>query len=130
MVEHVASHPLHRLPFEWHDLPVGRLSIVGKGVVIEALPYNDEAGRYDHATLSLLEAEAFAFAIQGEVSSSVLDQLEITDLYFSVSAPYRITGTLCLLCGSHHLYWTIGFKNAAWRVEQHGSAAVHFPDYA
>jgi hypothetical protein len=129
MVEHAATHPLHRLPFEWHDLPVGRLSIVGKGVVIDALPYNDEAGRYDHATLSLFEAEAFAFDIQGEMAFGVLDQLEITDFDFSVSAPDRITGTLGLLSGSH-LYWTIAFKNAAWRVEQHGSAAMQFPDHA
>jgi hypothetical protein len=129
MLEPVATHPLHRLPFEWHDLPVGRISIVGKGVVIDALPYNDEAGRYDHATLSLLEAEAFAFDIQGDVSSGVLDQLEITDLDFSVSSPGRITGLIGLLSGSH-LYWTIRFKNALWQVDQHGSAAVHFPDYA
>jgi hypothetical protein len=128
MVEHAPTHPLHRLPFEWHDLPVGRLSIVGKGVVIDALPYNDEAGRYDHATLSLLEAEAFAFDFEGEVSSHVLDQLEITDFDFSVSSPGRITGTVGLLSGGN-LYWTIRFKNAAWRVDQHGSAAVNFPDY-
>ena len=128
MLEHAATHPLHRLPFEWHDLPVGRISVVGKGVVIDALPYNDEAGRYDHATLPLLEAEAFAFDIQGEVSSRVLDQLEITDFDFSVSSPGRITGTLGLLSGSD-VYWTIGFTNAAWSVEQHGSAAAQSPDY-
>jgi hypothetical protein len=98
-------------------------------VVIDALPYNDRAGRYDHSTLSLFEAEVFAFDIQGAVSFSVLDQLEITDFDFAVSAPGRITGILGLLSGNH-VYWTIRFRNAAWRVEQHGSAAVQFPDYA
>jgi hypothetical protein len=129
MVEPATTHPLDRLPFEWHDLPVGRISIVRKGVVIDALPYNDEAGRHDHATLSLFDAEAFAFDIQGEASLSVLDNLEITDFDFAVSAPGRITGTLGILSG-HQGYWTIRFKNAAWDVEQHGSAAARFPDYA
>jgi hypothetical protein len=58
----------------------------------------------------------------------VLDQLEITDFDFSVSSPGRITGTLGLLSGSD-VYWTIGFTNAAWSVEQHGSAAAQSPDY-
>src|SRR3546814_12193210 len=88
----------------WHDLPVGRISIVGKGVVIDALPYNDEAGRYDHATLSLFEAEAFAFDIQGETSLSFPDNLEITTFDFAVSAPGRITGTLGILARKSVVY--------------------------
>ncbi len=127
-MEPVATHPLHRLPFEWHDLCVGRISIIAKGVLIDVIPFNDSANRYDHASLSLLDAESTSFDIKGEFSIDVLDQLEITDFDFAVSASGRITGSLGILSGNH-LYWTIGFRNAVWRVDEHGPAAAQFPDY-
>jgi hypothetical protein len=60
-------HPLHSLPFEWHDLPVERIAITEKGVVIEVRPFNDAAGRYYRATLSLLEPDSITFDIQGKL---------------------------------------------------------------
>jgi hypothetical protein len=122
-------HPLHRLPFEWHDLPVGRISITEKGVILDALPYNDAAARYDHATLSLVSADLISFDIQGGLSLKDIGDLQIMDLDVVESAPGRITGTLGILCGGAG-YWTIQVTNARWEVEQHGSAAAQFPDYA
>lgn len=122
-------HPLHRLPFEWHDLPVGRISITEKGVIVDALPYNDAAARYDHATLSLVDADLISFNIQGELSLMDMNDLEIKDLDVVESAPGRITGCLGILCG-HAGYWTIQVTNAVWEVEQHGPAAARFPEHA
>jgi hypothetical protein len=122
-------HPLHHLWFEWHDLPVGRISITEKGVILDALPYNDAAARYDHATRSLVEADLISFDIQGGLSLKDLGDLQIMDLDVVESAPGRITGTLGILCGGAG-YWTIQVTNVVWEVEQHGSAAAQFPDYA
>ena len=122
-------HPLHHLPFEWHDLPVGRISVIEKGVTIDALPHNDAAARYDHATLSLLDADLISFDIQGALSLKDLGNLQIMDFDVVESAPGRITGTLGILCGDAG-YWKIQVTNAVWQVTQHGPAATQFPDYA
>jgi hypothetical protein len=122
-------HPLHSLAFEWHDLSIGRVSIIDKGVVIDVLPFNDEADRYDYATLSLLEAEAVAFDFQGELSLEDLDTLEVAHLEIAESAPGRVTGTLRILPGKGG-YWAIRVTNALWRVVGNGSAAAQFPSYA
>ena len=123
------THQLHSLPFEWHDLPIARIAIIERGVVIDVLPFNDDADRYDWATLSLVEADSIDFNIQGKLSLKELDSLEITDFDIAESAPGRVTATLGMLYGGTG-YWKIHVANAIWRVEQHGSAATEFPRHA
>lgn len=98
-------------------------------MVIDVLPFNDEADRYDWATLSLVEADSIDLNIQGKLSLKELDDLEITDFDVAESAPGRVTGTLGILYGGTG-YWTIHVANAIWQVEQHGPAAIEFPNYA
>jgi len=61
-------HPLHRLWFEWHDLPVDRIAITERGVTVDVCPFDDDADRYEQATLSLLDADAIEFDVQGKLS--------------------------------------------------------------
>jgi hypothetical protein len=110
------SHPLDRLWFEWHDLPVDRISIVERGVTIDVRPFDDDADRYEHATLSLLDATAIAFDVQGELALKDLARIEITDFDVEESAPGRITGLLGILYGGTG-YWTIRITNALWQLE-------------
>ena len=60
-------HPLYSLPFEWHDLPIERIMITEGGVVVDVRPFNDDANRVEHATLSLLEADSIEFNVQGKL---------------------------------------------------------------
>jgi hypothetical protein len=123
------EHPLYCLPFEWHDLAVGRIAIVERGVVIDVLPYNDAADRYDHVTLSLLEPDTIAFDIQGELSPKDLGNVSIMSFDIVESSPGRISGTLGILPESAG-YWTIRVANALWHIEQHGAAGEQFPSCA
>lgn len=110
------THPLHRLWFEWHDLPVDRISITENGVTLDVLPFDDDADRYEQATLSLLDADAIEFGIQGKLSLKDLARIEITDFDVGESAPGRITGTLGILYGGTG-YWSIQVINALWQLE-------------
>lgn len=109
-------HPLHRLWFEWHDLPVDRISVMKKGVILDVTPFDDDADRYEPATLSLFDAEGIEFGIQGKLSPQDLGRLEITDFDVEESAPERITGKLGILYGGTG-YWTIRVTNALWQLE-------------
>ena len=120
------THQLDSVSFEWHDLPIARIAITQRGVVIDVLPFNDSADRYDWATLSLTEADSIDFNIQGKLSLKELDTLEITDFEIAESAPGRITDTIGMLYRGTG-YWTIHVANAICQVEQHGSAATEFP---
>ena len=123
------THQLHSLSFEWHDLPIARIAIIERGVMIDVLPFNNDADRYDWATLSLVEADSIDFNIQGKLSLKELDDLEIADFDIAESAPGRVTGTLGMLYGGTG-YWTIRVENAIWQVEQHGAAAARLPRHA
>ena len=120
-------HPIHTLPFEWHDLTVERIAITEKGVVVDVLPYNNDAGRYDHATLSLHDADAIEFDVQGKLSLKDLESLEIKDFDIVNSTPGRITGSLGILCGEAG-YWTIQVTNAIWHVEQRDPVVDQSPN--
>ena len=109
-------HPLHRLWFEWHDLPVDRITIMERGVMLDVRPFNDDADRYEQATLSLLDADAIEFDVRGKLSLKDLGNLEITDFDVEEPTPGRITGSLGMLCGDAG-YWTVGITNALWQLE-------------
>jgi len=110
------SHPIHRLWFEWHDLPVDRIAILERGVTVDVRPFNDEANCVEQATLSLLDADAVEFDMQGKLSLKDLANLEITDFDVEESEPGRITGSLGILFGGTG-YWTIRVTNALWLLE-------------
>jgi hypothetical protein len=109
-------HPLHRLWFEWHDLPVDSITIMERGVMVDVQPFNDDADGYEHATLLLLDANAIEFDVQGKLSPKDLADLEIKDFDVVESAPGRITGSLGILCGDAG-YWTVRITNALWQLE-------------
>ena len=109
-------HPLHRLWFEWHDLPVDRITITERGVTVDVRPFNDDADRYEQATLSLLGADAIEFDVGGKLSLKDLGNFEITDFDVEELAPGRITGSLGILCGNAG-YWTVRITNALWQLE-------------
>ena len=109
-------HPLHHLWFEWHDLVVDRIAIIERGVTIGVRPLNDETDRYDDVTLSLLDADAIEFDVQGKLSLEDLADLDFKDLDIEESAPGRITGSLGILCGRAG-YWTVRVTNALWQLE-------------
>jgi hypothetical protein len=109
-------HPLHRLWFEWHDLVVDRITIMERGVTVDVRPFNDDTNRYEHATLSLLDANTIEFDVQGKLSLKDLADLDIKDFDVEESAPGRITGSLGILCGDAG-YWTIRVTNALWQLE-------------
>jgi hypothetical protein len=109
-------HPLHRLWFEWHDLTVDRITITERGVTVHVRPFNDDADSYEQATLSLFDADAIEFDVQGKLSLKDFGSLEITDFDVSESSPGRITGSLGILFGGTG-YWTIRITNALWQLE-------------
>ena len=110
------THPLDNLWFEWHDLPVERVTIIERGVTVDVRPFDDDADRYEQATLSLLDADAIEFDVQGKLSPKELRSLEITDFDVVESAPGRVTGSLGILFGGTG-YWTIRVTNALWQLE-------------
>lgn len=112
-------HPLHRLWFEWHDLVVDRITITERGVAIDVRPFNDDTNGYEKVTLSLLDADAIEFDIQGRLSLEDLVDLDFEDFDVEESAPGRITGLLGILYGGTG-YWTIRVTNARWQLEPPG----------
>jgi hypothetical protein len=102
--------------FEWHDLPVDRIAIMERGVTVDFRPFDDDANRYEPATLTLLDADAIEFDIQGKLLLKDLADLEIKDFDVEESAPGRITGSLGILCGGGG-YWTVRVTNAVWQLE-------------
>jgi hypothetical protein len=109
-------HPLHRLWFEWHDLPLDRIVITERGVTVDVRPFNDDADRYEQATLLLLDADEIDFDVRGKLSLKDLRNLEITDFDAEESELGRITGSLGILFGGTG-YWTIRVTNALWQLE-------------
>ena len=110
------THPLDRLWFEWHDLPVDRIAITERGMLVDVRPFNDDADRYEQATLLLLDAEAIDFDVRGKLSLKDLGDLEITDFDVEESTPGRISGLLGIIYGGTG-YWTIRVTNALWQLE-------------
>lgn len=92
-------HPIHRLWFEWHDLPVDRIAITERGVTVDVRPFNDDADCYEEATLSLLDADAIEFDVQRKLAPKDFGSLEITGFDVGESSPGRITGSLGILFG-------------------------------
>jgi hypothetical protein len=102
--------------FEWHDLPLDRIAITERGVTIDVRPFNDDADRYEQATLLLLDADAIDFDVRGKLSLKDLRDREIADFDVKESEPGRITGSLGILFSGTG-YWTIRVTNALWQLE-------------
>lgn len=116
-------HPLHKLAFEWHDLPVERISIVENGVVIDVRPYNDEAERYHQATLSLLNAKSIKLDLSSPMALEPFKGLQIMDLDVVETVPGRVTGMVGIMLGFGDDYWRIYVTDAAWQVTEQASSA-------
>ncbi len=111
------NHPLRDVQFEWHDLPISRISIVEKGLILNLMPFNESTQHYDLVSLSLLEPESMTFDIQGQLNLKDLDGLEVYDFSFTESAPGRISGELGILPNSGTIgYWKIQFTNSIWQL--------------
>lgn len=117
------NHPLHALAFEWHDLPVDRISIVENGVVINVLPYNDAAGREEHATLSLLNAKSIELDFSSPMALEPFKGFQIMDLDVVETTPGRITGMVVIMLGFGDGYWRIHVTDAAWQVTDQAAGA-------
>lgn len=117
------NHPLHRLAFEWHDLPVARISIVENGVVIDVLPYEEAARLDERATLSLLDAESIEFDFGGPWSLKGSTDFMIMDFDVIETSPGRISGTLGIILNWSKGYWRIHVTDAAWQVTEPASSA-------
>lgn len=108
------THPLRKVSFEWHDLPVGRLSIDAGGVDIELRPFCEASQSFRVYVLRLSDAEALKLNVTGEFSGADLEGLEVTSFTFEGDGD-RISGKLGLIPGCPSLgYWELGFVQARW----------------
>ena len=82
--------------------------------MLDVRPFNDDADRYEQATL--LDADAIEFDVRGKLSLKDLGNLEFTDFDVEEPTPGRITRSLGMLCGDAG-YWTVGITNALWQLE-------------
>jgi hypothetical protein len=121
-------HPILDVEFEWHDLPIERISISTDAVIIDVTPFNELTRAYDQASLHLLQPDSISFDFVGPLSAGDLGRglLEITDLEFIDSGQDRITGKLGIIPGDPSIgYWEVCFTNAIGLVVR---PAVSFLD--
>ena len=103
--------------FEWHDLPVLRMSISESGINLVVAPYNEAAAKYDRFQLTLRDASSVRLDVQGNLSPRDWSDLEVSRFDYHSGDDGRLSGTLGVLPGSAG-FWTIAFDNAQWELEQ------------
>jgi hypothetical protein len=112
------NHALRNAGFEWHDLPVGRLSFGIAGVEIELLPFDEESKSFVVYLLQLTDAEAITLNLKGQFTVAELEGLEISTFTFEEDAG-RISGKFGFVPGSPSAgYWELGFSNARWYLSK------------
>ena len=102
--------------FEWHDLPIARVSITGQGLELVVTPYDDETGTYRSCRLSVSDAEQLTIDLNGELSLKDLRTLEVSSFDHSVAGSGRVSGTIGILPGNAG-FWEISFANALCSLE-------------
>ena len=114
------NHPLRNAGFEWHDLPVERVSFSGAGIELTLRPFDEGSQSFDGYVLQLTDVESISFNLSGRLTSSDLEGLEISTFTFDDAGPDRISGKLGFIPGSPSVgYWELNFSGARWCLSKH-----------
>lgn len=97
---------------EWHDLPVGSLSIKEYSIELVLLSFDEETSNYVSHKLTLRNFESVHINIQGTLTSQELQGLEINRFEYSIQEEL-LNGSIGIFPGSGG-YWSVVFSKAEW----------------
>ncbi|USD66850.1 hypothetical protein [Vibrio sp. SCSIO 43136] len=93
------------------------ISIGQFGVRLIVVPYDNEHQEYQKVELQLFDYESLSLSMGGEITSSTLSNLEITDFTYTIEDGL-LSGEIGIL-PENAGYWSIKFSNAKWKLEGH-----------
>lgn len=111
--------PSDLMQFQWHNLPIERISISEAHIEIVVTPYSEELRDYERFSLQISDSDSVTLDLQGTLSPADLEGLEVTSVNSTVDDARRLSGKLSCFPGTAGL-WRIQFSNAKWILEKLG----------